>query len=67
MSGTAAGGKKLAATIRKTYGPNYWAKIGEKGGKAHHTKPRGFAAMTPEKVSAAGTKGGQISRRRKSE
>ncbi|WP_372494046.1 KGG domain-containing protein [Mycolicibacterium neoaurum] len=27
--------------------------------------PRGFAAMPPEKVSAAGRKGGLISKRRK--
>ena len=41
---------------------NYYRTIGSAGGKAHHSKPRGFAADV-EKASAAGKIGGSISRR----
>lgn len=61
MSGTKTGGLKLAATIRKNYGPNYWAKIGRMGGLKKVKK--GFAKMDTEKVSAAGRVGGTKSRR----
>ncbi len=40
------------------------SKIGSKGGSAHHTKPRGFAAR-PELAAKAGSIGGKISKRKK--
>jgi len=42
--------------------PNFYAKIGSKGGKNGHTG--GFAA-NPELARIAGAKGGRISRRKK--
>lgn len=63
MSGTKAGGKKTSATIRRTHGSDYWAKIGSIGGQA--TGKKGFAVMPREKVSAAGRTGGTKSRRGK--
>lgn len=61
MAGTKAGGQKAAAkNLAKD--PNFYAKIGSKGGKMGHTG--GFAA-NPELARIAGAKGGRISRRRK--
>ena len=61
MAGTIAGGKKAAAkNLAKD--PNFYAKIGAKGGRNGRTG--GFAA-NPELARIAGRKGGQISRRRK--
>jgi general stress protein YciG len=60
MAGTKAGGKKAAAkNLAKD--PNFYAKIGAKGGKNGHTG--GFAA-NPELARIAGAKGGRISRRK---
>lgn len=61
MAGTVQGGKKAAAKNLKK-DPNFYAKIGAKGGRAGHTG--GFAA-NPDLARIAGRKGGQISRRRK--
>jgi general stress protein YciG len=61
MAGTAAGGK-LAAAKNLARDPNFYAKIGKKGGEMGHTG--GFAA-NPELARIAGKKGGEISRRRK--
>ena len=61
MAGTVAGGKK-AALKNKAKDPNFYAKIGAKGGRLGHTG--GFAA-NPELARLAGAKGGRISRRRK--
>ena len=59
MAGTKAGGLKAAQkNLQKD--PNFYAKIGAKGGKNGHTG--GFAA-NPELARIAGKKGGQISRR----
>ena len=63
MAGTAAGGQKCAATNKKKYGPDYYARIGAMGGKKGHTG--GFAANR-ELAKIAGAKGGRISRRGKS-
>ena len=63
MAGTAAGGKKAAAKNLQR-DPNFYAKIGSKGGRNGHTG--GFAA-NPELARLAGAKGGRISRRRKVE
>ena len=61
MTGTTAGGQKAAAkNLAKD--PNFYAKIGAKGGKNGRTG--GFAA-NPELARIAGAKGGRISRRKK--
>lgn len=62
MSGTLEGGKKAAATNKNRYGSDWYAKIGREGGKNGHTG--GFASMTPEKIKAAGRKGGLTSSRK---
>jgi hypothetical protein len=61
MAGTKAGGQK-AAQKNLERDPNFYAKIGSKGGKNGHTG--GFAA-NPDLARIAGAKGGRISRRRK--
>lgn len=61
MAGTPLGGKKAAAkNLAKD--PNFYAKIGRKGGQ--NGKTGGFAA-NPELARIAGAKGGRISRRGK--
>lgn len=61
MAGTKAGGQKAAAkNLAKD--PNFYAKIGAKGG--HNGRTGGFAA-NPELARIAGAKGGRISRRKK--
>ncbi len=61
MAGTKAGGLKAAAkNLQKD--PNFYAKIGRKGGQ--NGKTDGFAA-TPALARIAGAKGGRISRRTK--
>lgn len=61
MAGTKAGGQKAAAKNLER-DPNFYAKIGSKGGKNGHTG--GFAA-NPELARIAGARGGRISRRTK--
>ncbi len=61
MAGTKEGGKKAAAKNLQR-DPNFYAKIGSKGGKNGNTG--GFAA-NPELARIAGAQGGRISRRRK--
>lgn len=61
MAGTKAGGQK-AAQKNLERDPNFYAKIGSKGGKNGHTG--GFAA-NPDLARIAGAKGGRISRRKK--
>ncbi len=63
MAGTKAGGAKAAATNKAKYGDDFYTNIGAKGGKAK--VPKGFSKMSPEKLRAAGTKGGTMSRRGK--
>lgn len=61
MAGTRNGGLKAAAkNVQKD--PDFYAKIGAKGGKNGRTG--GFAA-NPELARIAGAKGGRISRRKK--
>lgn len=62
MAGTKEGGKAAAATNRAKYGPDFYAKIGAKGGKKGRTG--GFFANR-ELARVAGAKGGRISRRGK--
>ena len=61
MAGNKAGGAKAAATNKLKYGPDFYANIGRKGGRWCGAK--GFAVMPTDKVRAAGTKGGSLSRR----
>lgn len=61
MAGTKAGGKK-AAEKNLANDPNFYKRIGAKGGKNGHTG--GFAA-NPALARIAGAKGGRISRRTK--
>jgi len=60
MAGTKAGGQKAAAKNLQR-DPDFYAKIGRRGGQNGHTG--GFAA-NPELARVAGAKGGRISRRR---
>ncbi len=61
MAGTIPGGRKAAAkNLAKD--PDFYAKIGARGGKNGHTG--GFAA-NPNLARIAGAKGGRISRRKK--
>lgn len=60
MAGTKTGGLKAAQkNLQKD--PDFYAKIGAKGGRNGHTG--GFAA-NPELARIAGAKGGRISRRK---
>lgn len=61
MAGTKAGGQK-AAKKNLTKDPNFYARIGAKGGRNGVTG--GFAA-NPSLARIAGAKGGRISRRGK--
>lgn len=71
MSGTLQGGKKAAETNKRKYGKDYYARIGQRGGKNGHDG--GFASdivgkdgMTgPERAKKCGAIGGKISRRGK--
>jgi len=60
MAGTKAGGQKAAAKNLQR-DPDFYAKIGRRGGQNGHTG--GFAA-NPDLARVAGAKGGRISRRR---
>jgi general stress protein YciG len=62
MAGTKAGGKAAAQTNKNKYGPDFYAKIGAKGGQNGRTG--GFFANR-ELARQAGAKGGRISRRTK--
>ncbi len=62
MSGTKKGGKAAAATNKRKYGADFYAKIGAKGGTVGRTG--GFYANR-ELARIAGAKGGRISRRTK--
>lgn len=61
MAGTKAGGMKAAAK-NLSKDPNFYAKIGAKGGRNGRTG--GFAA-NPALARIAGAKGGRVSRRGK--
>lgn len=59
MAATREGGLK-AAKKNLAKNPNFYKEIGAKGGSAKTDKPKGFAAMTPEKRIEAGRKGGLV-------
>jgi general stress protein YciG len=60
MAGTAKGGRLAAEKNKKKHGPDFYKRIGSKGGRNSHTG--GFFANR-ELARAAGAKGGAISRR----
>lgn len=60
MSGTVRGGKLAAQTNIEKYGPDFYSKIGTKGGRNGHT---GGFYVNKELASKAGRLGGEISRR----
>ena len=62
MAGTKRGGRKAANTNRQRHGDDFYARIGSMGGRKTDVA-KGFAAMSPEKRSAAGRKGGRRSSR----
>ena len=61
MSGSVSGGK-LAAQKNLAKDPDFYRKLGSRGGKAQTTKPKGFAANL-ERARIAGRKSGEISRK----
>lgn len=65
MAGTKAGGQAAAATNKKKYGSDFYARIGSMGGQNGHTG--GFAAGEEGRARARkyGAVGGRISRRTK--
>jgi uncharacterized protein len=71
MAGTKAGGKAAAATNKSKYGPDFYAKIGAKGGSLGRSG--GFASSKVgddgltgrQRAAIAGARGGRISRRPK--
>ena len=60
MAGTKIGGQRAAQTNKKRYGSDWYARIGQIGGKNGNTG--GFAA-NPELAKIAGAKGGRHSKR----
>jgi general stress protein YciG len=62
MAGTKDGGKAAAATNKKKYGSDFYAKIGAKGGRLGRTG--GFYANR-DLARVAGARGGRVSRRSK--
>lgn len=62
MAGTKAGGMAAAATNKKKYGSDFYAKIGAKGGKLGRTG--GFYANR-DLARLVGARGGRVSRRTK--
>jgi hypothetical protein len=62
MAGTKNGGQAAAATNKKKYGSDFYARIGAMGGKKGHTG--GFYANR-DLAREAGARGGRISRRTK--
>lgn len=64
MAGTATGGKAAAEKNKTKYGVDFYARIGAMGGKRGRTG--GFYANR-ELARSAGAKGGQLSRKRRTE
>lgn len=65
MAGTKQGALR-AREKNLAKNPNFYRDIGSKGGLRTHAsgaRPKGFAAMTPEKRIAAGARGGAASRK----
>lgn len=67
MPGTKRGGLRAAATNKARHGQDFYktiAKLSHAAWRANGRKPRGFSVDT-ERASAAGRKGGLVSRRGK--
>ena len=62
MSGTKEGAAKAATTNKERHGEDFYKTIGARGGLAK-VSTKGFGGMSVDKRSAAGRKGGRISRR----
>lgn len=60
MSGTKAGGAKAAATNKRKYGKEFYARIGQVGGRLGRT---GGFYNNREAARLAGAKGGRKSKR----
>lgn len=60
IPGTKAGGAKAAATNKAKYGEDFYKRNGAIGGAVPTAKPKGFAAMSPEKRSEISRIGGRI-------
>lgn len=64
MAGTIDGGKKSAETIKKFHGREFYQEIGRKGGSKRNTiTPKGFAALSTERLREIASKGGKKSKR----
>lgn len=65
MAGTRSGGEAAAATNKKKYGADFYARIGAQGGRKGHSG--GFAAGKEgrERARKYGAIGGRLSRRGK--
>ncbi len=63
MTQTRSGGLKCRDKIYEKFGTDFYQNIGRKGGSAPTIKPKGFAAMSPEKRRACGRIGGRLSDR----
>lgn len=65
MAGTARGGRLAADKNKKKYGPDFYKKIGARGGRNGHSG--GFAAGEEgrKRASYYGAIGGSISRRQR--
>lgn len=57
-------GMKIRAAELLAKDPDYFRRLGRKGGSAPHNGPRGFQAMSLEQIRAAGAKGGRKSRKK---
>lgn len=64
MAGTIKGGRK-AAIKNKAYDPDFYKKIGRKGGLGGKGTARGFALMSKKRVKELGRKGGSANRPKK--
>lgn len=63
MVNTPDGGRKAAATNKKRHGEDFYRNIGRKGGLAPRSTPRGFAAMSHDRLVQISKIGGRRSRR----
>ena len=66
MAGTKEGGFAAARTNKEKYGPDFYAKIGAKGGKKGHTGGFADGEAGKERARIYGAMGGRNSRRGKS-
>lgn len=63
MAGTKEGGQKAEKTIKQQYGKDFYAEIGQKGGRAQgkENNPGNFANRSKREVKEAARKGGKNS------